>query len=141
MERLASCETILGDGTLKTAPDPYFQIYTIFCDFENRKFPLVFAPLTGKTSDHYKAMLYILRENMETIEKVFKPDNILSDYESGFKTAVAEVFPESRHIGFYFHFTQAIIKKLRSLGLITAYRFNQKFKKQIRKISPTRFSQ
>ena len=47
---------------------------------------------------------------------------------------MAEVFPESRHIGCYFHFTQALIKKLRSLGLITGYRFNQMFKKQMRKI-------
>ena len=66
---------------------------------------------------------------MEIIE-VFKPDNILPDYESGFKAAVAKFFPESRHIGCYFHFTQAVIKKLRSLGLITAYRFNQMFKKK-----------
>ena len=133
MERLASCETILCDGTFKIAPDPYFQIYTIFGDFKNCQIPLVFALLTGKTSDHYKVMLNILKEKMEKIDKVFKPDNILYDYESGFKAAVAEDFPESRHIGCYFHFTQALIKKLRSLGLITAYRFNQIFKKQMRK--------
>ena len=94
----------------------------------------MFALLTGKTSDHYKVMLNILKEKMEKIDKVFKPDNILSDYESGFKAAVAEVFPESRHIGCYFHFTKALIKKLRSLGLITGYSFNQMFKKQMRKI-------
>ena len=131
---LASCETILSDGTFKTAPDPYFQIYTIFGDFENRKIPLVFALLTGKTSDHYKVMLNILKEKMEKIDKVFKADNILSDYVSGFKAAVAKFFPESRHIGCYFHFTQALVKNLRSLDLITAYRFNQKFKEQMRNI-------
>ena len=57
MERLTSCEIILCEGTVRTAPDPYLNIYIIFGDFKNCKIPLVFALLTGKTSDHYKLCL------------------------------------------------------------------------------------
>ena len=76
MERLASCEAILCDDTFKTVPDPYFQIYTIFVDFENRKIPLLTALFTGKTSDLYKIMLNSLNKKMKKKNKVFKSDNI-----------------------------------------------------------------
>ena len=72
MKRLASCETILCDGTFKTAPDPYFQIYTTFVDFENRKIPLLTALLIGKTSDLYKVMLNSLNKKMKKKKQCFQ---------------------------------------------------------------------
>ena len=66
----------------------------------------------GRQATITKICLKFLKKKMEKIDKIFKPDNIVSYCESVFKAAMAEVFPESRYIGCSFHFTQALIKKL-----------------------------
>ena len=49
LEFLSRSECVLADGTFKTAPKPFMQIYTFFGTAENRKIPVAWAFLGNKT--------------------------------------------------------------------------------------------
>ncbi|CAM4836094.1 unnamed protein product [Rotaria magnacalcarata] len=55
------------------------------------------------------------------MNRTFKPARVMSDYEASIITAVANEFPQAIHSGCFFHFTQAIYRRIQSLGLITSY--------------------
>lgn len=51
---LADSATIYMDGTFKTAPSPYHQLFTIHGRAADRIVPLVYAFLTNKTTALYR---------------------------------------------------------------------------------------
>ncbi|CAF5024853.1 unnamed protein product [Rotaria magnacalcarata] len=53
-----------------------------------------------------------------SMNRTFKPARVMSDYEVSIITAVAN---EQFIVGVFFHFTQAIYRRIQSLGLITSY--------------------
>ncbi|KAG8035984.1 hypothetical protein G9C98_003111 [Cotesia typhae] len=50
------------------------------------------------------------------------PDNIMTDFESGLKAAIRIIYPEANHNGCFFHFCQALIKRLKKDKLFEAIR-------------------
>lgn len=44
------------------------------------------------------------------------------------------MFPNARHVGCYFHFTNAIIKKIQSLDLVTVYRDEEHSRSIVRQL-------
>ena len=133
-EYLADCDTVLADGTFKTAPEPFTQIYTVFGLFENQKISLGFAFLSNKSKESYKFLLSVLALKCEKIGKRFSPNVFLTDYEKGFTAAVRDFFPEAQHLGCYFHYCQAVLKKVQKFHLATEYRQNQKFREIIQRL-------
>ena len=57
----------------------------------------------------------------------------VTDYESGIILAMETNFPEWHHFGCYFHYTQAIYRKIQDLGLLQAYKINPLVKMIFRK--------
>ena len=47
---------------------------------------------------------------------------VVCDFELGFKSAIETDFPQVRLWGCYFHFTKALLKKMKDLGLFIHYR-------------------
>ena len=129
IENLADCDTVLADGTFKTAPEPFTQIYTVFGLFENQKIPLVFAFLSNKSKESYKFLLCVLALKCEKVGKRFSPNFFLTDYEKEFTAAVCGFFPEAQHLRCRFHYCQVVFKKVQKFHLATEYRQNQKFAK------------
>ena len=68
------------------------------------------------------------------LSKIFEPSFFISDYETGFIAAVKKLMPQVDHLGCYFHYTQAVLRKIRNFGLIIAYRNNRPFQLLCRKI-------
>ena len=117
IENLSDCDTILANGTFKTAPEPFAQIYTIFGVFENQKIPLVFAFLSNKKKESYIFLLRLLEAKAEKLGKRFSPEIFLTDFESGFCAAIKNCFPMAQHLGCHFHYCQAIFKKVQKFHL------------------------
>jgi hypothetical protein len=95
------------------------------------RLPLVFALLDGKGAFHYRKMFSILREKMGG---VFAPETVISDYETGIINAVASEFPNSLHLGCYFHFTQSVYRNIQRLGPCRAYESDHRVKMIGRKL-------
>ena len=133
-EKLTLSEVIICDGTFRSAPRPFLQLYVIFGVFDGRKIPLVWSFLSDKSSYTYVTMFNVIKERCCSLGVAFSPSQILSDYESGFLKACQLVFPEAQKMGCYFHYTQSIYKRIQRLGLAYSYRFNEKLRLFVRRI-------
>ena len=134
MENLSDCDAIIADGTFRSAPTPFAQLYVIFGIFDGCKIALLFAFLTGKTSNHYVCLLSAIKERCKKIGKAFNPCFVLSDYEKGFISAVSQCLPSATHYGCYFHFTQAVYRRVQLYGLSRVYRFKENVRFLIRQL-------
>ena len=67
LEILSQTSIIIADGTFKACPEPFEQIYVIFRVFDERKTPLVFAFLEGKTTHHYRRLFEIINQKLGKI--------------------------------------------------------------------------
>lgn len=56
--------------------------------------------------------------------------NCMSDYEAATRKAIREVFPKSTLSGCYFHYVQAIVKKISKFGLMNK-KYNKDDKTQV----------
>ena len=50
-----------------------------------------------------------------------QPKNVTSDFERAFLNAVGKVFKQSALYGCFFHYKQAVWRKIQEVGLMTQY--------------------
>ena len=123
---LAGCITIFVDGTFRTAPLPYKQVFTVHGEVNDRVINLASALLTGKTQQHYDTVFQVLVTEMRRV----RPNNpimirmIVSDFETAVITSVQNAFPGARVGGCYFHFVQNLWRHVQANGLSAAYNNN-----------------
>ncbi|KRX69528.1 Small ubiquitin-related modifier [Trichinella sp. T6] len=79
--------------------------------------------------DHKAA---VLRVNLN-------PESIICDFETALIPAIQGYFPNTRVQGSYFHFCQAVHRKVGELGLKTRYRTEEQTKRKIRILLATAF--
>lgn len=116
---LSAAKLVQMDATFRVAPVLYYQLFTLFVLHAGHAFPVLFALMTRKTTDLYIAVMTKVRELVPAMQL----EQVLSDYEDASVAAVRFVFGHDVSIsGCWFHYAQAIIKKVRQLGLTDAYR-------------------
>ncbi|CAH0562759.1 unnamed protein product [Brassicogethes aeneus] len=103
------------DGTFKVTPrvGRVYQLLTIFIFKHSTDFPFAFALMERKNTSSYVALF---RQIVNLIPNI-NPVNCLTDYEEGLRRAIAEVWPNCRLKGCWFHYCQAVFRKSRTLGL------------------------
>ena len=122
MQQLNNCTTLFADGTFRTAPHPYVQLYTLHGIVRDRRIPLCFSLLCSKTAGVYGRMLDIIKSYIRrTFRVVFAPTMVISDFELGFVNTVPLHLPTTTVLGCHFHFSKALYAKVNSLGLAPAY--------------------
>ena len=122
MAALANCNVVFSDGTFKTAPRPYMQLYTLHGVVRDRRIPLCFALLCSKTAVVYVRMLTIIDNFIRQNYNVrFSPQIIIVDFELGFLNAALQHLPNTRAAGCHFHFSKAIYGKINELGMSVDY--------------------
>lgn len=120
-----------SDGTFKTCPSLFKQLYTIHIIKNNKSIPLVYALLPNKTQITYIHLL----EKLKQLEPTLKPTNILTDLERAAINAFQHVFPDISVQVCHFHFKQCIYRQLQAIGLKSAYDLDPQFSKLIRMIA------
>lgn len=105
------------DGTYKSAPKGYQQVYTIHCRHPNinESIAVVHALMIKKRKRCYKELFEALRNVLGAEELTeFTPAGVrrmaLFDFESGAYRAFQAVFPEFKVKGCRFHFGQRILR-------------------------------
>ena len=119
---MATCRTLLSDGTFKSAPKLFYQLYVIFGVVDDRKLPLSWVLLKNKTNGIYRRMLQIFKMELQRKNLQLTVTEVVCDFELGFKSAIETDFPQVRLWGCYFHFTKALLKKMKDLRLFIHYR-------------------
>ena len=85
LKALSKCTLILSDGTFKSSPKIFYQVYVIFGVFGESKIPLVWCLLQNKTTGIYRRMLQIVSRKLQRMDLQLKIKEIICDFELGFK--------------------------------------------------------
>jgi len=95
----------------------------------------VFLFAVGKTVGHYRQLLLHIRRKLRQLgHRTWRPQNVICDFEVALITAIHTELPRTRVRGCYFHFSQALWRKVSSLGIVTTYRSNSRSGRRVRKI-------
>jgi len=89
-----------GDGTFKSVPSIFSQLYTIHCYTGSLVIPLVYILMTSRTK---KAYAEVLRQFL-ILKPDLNPKSIKIDFEQSFILAFKEIFPNAHISGCFFHF-------------------------------------
>lgn len=139
MHQLGRARMLIMDGTFKSCPILYRQIYTIHGmvgDRENRKtVPLVYCLMSSKRESLYRKLFDTLIEYCTENEIDLAPRYILTDFEMSVINAIRIKFPDSSHRGCMFHLGQIVYRNVQSRGLARIYgRPTSEFATQVRQL-------
>jgi len=131
LKLLAKAKTWFIDGTFKVVSKPFYQLLSIHAfvngDSDNAKqVPLAFALMSRRTTKDYRAVLRGFQDLVNTAGLSVRVNTVVSDFEKALWRAVMEMLPQVNHRGCLFHWSQAIMRKMRALGLQTAYQTDRK---------------
>lgn len=117
-ETLKTAKHFFGDGTFKSAPPPFTQLYAIHADTgsteeANGIVPVCYAFLPNKKQKTYEIMFNLLKSQVPEMN----PKTFTTDYESSAMLAIRETFRDVKSQGCFFHFSRACWRKAEKLGL------------------------
>lgn len=113
IRRLAQSGHWIGDGTFKTVPDIFLQLYTIHAPvgtINDVTVPLVYSLLTSKKAQLYDQLFINLNEIAFELDCELSPKFILTDFEIGAINSFKREFSEAVMKGCYFHLGQSIYR-------------------------------
>uniref|UniRef100_A0A0N5C9K3 MULE domain-containing protein n=1 Tax=Strongyloides papillosus TaxID=174720 RepID=A0A0N5C9K3_STREA len=116
IQKICSSEYIIMDGTFKSCPNHYAQLYAIhIVDSRNRiSYSVFYAILPAKDEEAYKVMLQYFKSIVGNLRSV----TFIIDKEFAMMSALTEIFNESYVKICLWHYRRAICKKLRSCSLL-----------------------
>lgn len=110
LELLKRCDHWYADGTFKTAPPMFEQVFTIHGIKHNNVVPAVYALLTNKRKDTYLEVL----EQLKISHRFLHPVSIMTDFETSQIKAFKEAFPYIQNRGCFFHFRQCFWRQVQT---------------------------
>jgi len=155
---LQHCKLWLVDGTFKTSPKLFYQLYTIHGAYQGEIFPLVYALLPNKTAATYTCLFrelkalklglapkVVLMDFDKAVMKAFKVSILVSfsclypPYSTKTISFQQLEFPLSRQQGCFFHLCQAIMRRINEIGLKIRYEKDSAFALRMRYLSALAF--
>ena len=125
IQHLSQATFWIMDGTFKTVPTVFYQLYTIHApvgaEDNSRILPLVYALMTNKSEELYRQLFQYLIDFAEENDIELKPCTILTDFEQAAINASHREFPNIRNKGCFFHLGQNGWRKIQEFGLTTQY--------------------
>ncbi|CAF3034371.1 unnamed protein product, partial [Rotaria sp. Silwood2] len=134
LEVLFDSSSILMDGTFSATPPFFDQLFTLHALKFECCFPCIFCLLPDRKKSTYQQLFQVLKDMAASMNRIFKPERIISDFESSLVSIIPAEFPQAVHQGCYFHYTQAIYRRIQSLGLSTAYSQDEEIRYCCRKL-------
>ncbi|CAF3482734.1 unnamed protein product [Rotaria sp. Silwood2] len=118
LKMLCSSDHIFADGTFKSSPTPFKQLYSIHIESSvlNNTLPVLYALLPDKFKATYTIFFNDLRKICAQYDFILNPRLITVDFEQGCLKSLQNIFPNSELKGCNFHFNKCIFKKITDLG-------------------------
>ena len=132
--RFCNQNIIYMDGTFKTCPKQFAQLYTIHCFLLGQMFSVIFALLPDKRQETCERLLSLLEAKAIELGLDLRPMIVQTDFEMGMMNAVRSVFPLSRIRGCYFHYVKCIWEYIKK-NVYVKFAKNDLFKTVYWKIS------
>lgn len=124
------------DGTFKTAPLLFTQLYSIHITINRKMVPVVYCLLPNKTQASYTKMLLYLFQ----LKPSLRPSRVMLDFELGAIRSFRLQFPNVTINGCYFHLCQSIFRKIQQYSeILSLYRTNEEFCVNIKMIAALSF--
>ena len=112
------------DGTFKTVPRLFLQLYTVHGLHQGTNIPLVYALLPSKTQLCYERFLSALLDSRPDLN----PSTVMLDLELGMINAIKSKFPDAECTGCFFHLSQNVYRHIqRKAEMLELYTTNAEF--------------
>ncbi|CAG8736097.1 11310_t:CDS:2, partial [Dentiscutata heterogama] len=126
------------DGTFKTVPTIFHQLYTIHAPVgtgdNSRVLPLVYVLMTKKSEFLYRALFQDLIEFAKENNILLSPTAILTDFELAAINASRIEFPNINNKCCFFHLRQSGWRKIQENKLSTHYGLDEDFSIKLRQL-------
>ncbi|KRX51856.1 hypothetical protein T09_12349 [Trichinella sp. T9] len=127
------------DGTFKIVPEWYQQMFTIHVFIAGKLVPLVYCLTVHKDLSTYCEIFDNLILKAAALGLVLQPQTVICDFETALIPALQGTFPGVNIQGCYFHFCQAVLRKVTDLGMRTSYIHEAATKKKVKMLLATAF--
>ena len=121
LQVLSEANTLYCDGTFSVCPRLFFQLFTIHSFSHGKQFPLVYFLLPNKTRETYNMAFLLLKESCQNYHISLDPPEVKTGFELALVQSIHISFPNASFRGCYYHFSQAIWRKVQSIGLQQEY--------------------
>jgi len=119
LELLGTASVVYVDATFRVVPSLFHQLFTIFAPHAEHTFPICFELMSRKTTALYEAVFRVVQE----LVPYFQPSQVTADFEEAPATAARVVFGNDLLVSrCWFHFAQALVKRMRKLRLVNPLR-------------------
>ena len=108
LELLRLATQVHFDATFKVLPTVFYQLCTLFAPFADAAFPVVYALMSRKTQALYTGVFAKVQEFVPD----FSPTSAMADFEEASAAAFQSVFGDVAISGCWFHFAQAVVKRV-----------------------------
>ncbi|KII67194.1 hypothetical protein RF11_11353 [Thelohanellus kitauei] len=108
LELLRSSDCWYCDGTFKTAPSLFSQLYTVHCKINNTVIPTVYGLLPTKSESIYTSFFTAI----SNLKPGLSPATIMLDFEISSHNALRRVFPQTILKGCFYHLSQSFWRKI-----------------------------
>jgi len=105
------------DATFKVVPTIYYQLFTVFVPFADAAFPVVFTIMSRKKQALYTKVF----DKICNLVPQFAPTCAMVDFEEASVSTFQEVFGNIIVSGCWFHYAQALMKRVNKEGLKEDY--------------------
>ena len=135
LQLLANATMVFVDGTFKTAPRPYEQFFTIHGEINGHILHLASGLLANKNAQSYAEVFRTLANDIQRLTgQPWVVREMVTDFEAAIMNAATQIFPGIRIKGCYFHFTKAVYRRIKKLGLARAYERDQALQRFVQKV-------
>lgn len=123
LQPFCSLNLLFVDGTFKSCPKLYYQLFTIHGVVKNNYVPLVYFLLLSKTTNCYTAAFqHLIEEECIKNDMLFNLVRMYIDFEKAIHAAANTVRHSIKVKGCRFHLGQSWRRKIQQLGLSTNYK-------------------
>ena len=130
LDLLEQADDWFCDRTFSTAPNVFYQVYTIHGTVEGYHIPLVYALLPDKKEETYQKLFNLLPQGCK---------RITIDFEVAVRNALTKL-SENNQIQFcFFHLGQNLWRHVQSTGKASDYTNNLQFREHVRMLLCTAF--
>lgn len=112
LQCLSSCDMLFADGTFRSVPKIFLQLYTIHGRVNGKIMPLVYMLLPDKRARTYISAINVLKEK----EPRLNPECIMIDFETTFVSTLSSCFPDAIIKGCHFHLGQCVYRHVQLDG-------------------------
>ena len=134
LEHLSKCRQWFLDGTFKSCPQLFAQLYTINGLNDETTFPFVYGLLPSKSLITYETFFRELKAAAQAHGMQLQPLHIMLDFEQAAVRATTEAFPGANVHACLFHLGQNIYRRVQSEGLTQRFREDEETNLAIKKL-------